>query len=141
MFSSFIFLVLFVSIITALTNIPITHQNDHESMRVGWTLYWQDEFNGTTLDTTKWRYFSFLNPFIYSFRYTLSLYSLLLYRSILFSILSFTLPLFLFLTHPYLSTLTQPSPRNNELEYYTAEDVYVTGGNLVLRSQKRDYEV
>jgi len=59
---------------------------------VGWTLFWNDEFNGTSLDTSKW------------------------------------------------STLTQPSPRNNELEYYTSEDVYVSGGNLVLRSQKRSYD-
>eukprot|EP01121_Diplochlamys_sp_Union-15-3_P014334 TRINITY_DN4554_c0_g1_i1.p1 TRINITY_DN4554_c0_g1~~TRINITY_DN4554_c0_g1_i1.p1 ORF type:complete len:255 (-),score=34.03 TRINITY_DN4554_c0_g1_i1:16-780(-) len=38
------------------------------------------------------------------------------------------------------STLDQNSPRNNELEYYTSEDVYVENSNLVLRSQKRPYK-
>jgi len=55
-------------------------------------IFWNDEFNGDTLDTTKW------------------------------------------------TALDQPSPRNHELEYYTPEDVYVQGGNLVLRSQKRSYK-
>jgi len=37
-------------------------------------------------------------------------------------------------------TLDQNSPRNQELEYYTTEDVYVENSNLVLRSQKRQYK-
>jgi len=57
-----------------------------------WTLFWSDEFNGRTLDETKW------------------------------------------------TALDQPSPRNNELEYYTPEDVYLSNGSLVIRSQKRAYK-
>ena len=34
------------------------HLQDHVPL-VGWTLYWSGEFNGTLLDTSKWRYVSF----------------------------------------------------------------------------------
>ncbi len=32
-----------------------------------------------------------------------------------------------------------PSPRNNELQWYKPDDVYIEDGNLVLRSQERDF--
>ena len=32
-----------------------------------------------------------------------------------------------------------PSPRNNEKNYYTADDVYLSNGKLVIRQQKRVY--
>lgn len=57
--------------------------------RAGWYLVWHDEFEGSTLDTSKWRAED--------------------------------------------AALT----KNNELQYYTPEDVFIKDGMLVLRSQAR----
>jgi len=59
---------------------------------IGYTLVWNDEFDGTRLDTSKW------------------------------------------------TAENIGSPRNNELQYYTPEDVLLQNGTLVLRSQKRSYD-
>ncbi|MCK5346166.1 MAG: family 16 glycosylhydrolase [Candidatus Heimdallarchaeota archaeon] len=56
----------------------------------GWHLVWQDEFNGNTVDLSKWR------------------------------------------------IEDAALRKNNELQYYTPEDVYVHDGVLTLRSQKRE---
>jgi beta-glucanase (GH16 family) len=54
-----------------------------------WQLVWSDEFDGTELDTSKWR-----------------------------------------AEHAYI-------PKNNELQFYASDDVYVGHGVLTLRSQRR----
>lgn len=57
-----------------------------------WVMVWNDEFDGSALDQTKW------------------------------------------------NIINEPSPRNNELHYYTPDDVYLEDGLLKLRSQKREYK-
>ena len=57
----------------------------------GWNLIWQDEFNGSSIDSSKWR-----------------------------------------VEDLHLN-------KNNELQYYTPQDVYIENGKLVLRSQKRSF--
>ncbi|HQL54939.1 MAG: family 16 glycosylhydrolase [Phycisphaerae bacterium] len=56
-----------------------------------WTLIWQDEFDGSTVDTTKWR-----------------------------------------VENLHLN-------KNNELQYYAPDEVYIQSGELVLRSRQRYY--
>lgn len=58
-----------------------------------WDLVFEDNFDGTTVDTTKWNIEDW------------------------------------------------PSDRNQELQYYAPDDVFVEDGNLVLRSQKRTYTI
>lgn len=58
-----------------------------------WDLVFEDNFDGTTVDTSKWNIEDW------------------------------------------------PSDRNQELQYYAPDDVFVEDGNLVLRSQKRTYTI
>lgn len=58
-----------------------------------WDLVFEDDFTGTSVDTTKWNIEDW------------------------------------------------PSDRNQELQYYAPDDVYIENGNLVLRSQKRTYTI
>ncbi|MFN0136061.1 MAG: family 16 glycosylhydrolase [Phycisphaerae bacterium] len=57
----------------------------------GWTMVWNDEFNGPSIDLTKWR-----------------------------------------VEDLHLI-------KNNELQYYAPDEVYLSGGKLVLRSRQRTY--
>ncbi|MCB9850010.1 MAG: family 16 glycosylhydrolase [Phycisphaerales bacterium] len=57
----------------------------------GWDMVWNDEFDGTTIDTSKWR-----------------------------------------VEDAFLV-------KNQELQYYAPDDVYLENGNLILRSQARQY--
>ncbi|MEM8530191.1 MAG: family 16 glycosylhydrolase [Chloroflexota bacterium] len=70
--------------------IPAPKPNDPPSDDE-WTLVWSDEFDGTSIDTSKW------------------------------------------------NVLDTPGMINNELHYIAPDDVYIEDGNLVIRSQERDY--
>lgn len=60
--------------------------------RAGWDLVWHDEFDGKSIDGSKW------------------------------------------------TVRDYGDVRNNELQYYTPEEVYIENGNLVIRSQKRRFK-
>ncbi|MFH2137673.1 MAG: family 16 glycosylhydrolase [Candidatus Omnitrophota bacterium] len=72
-----------------ISGITVYAQTTPREIKENWCLLWQDEFEGESLDLTKWR----------------------IEDAALF--------------------------KNNELQYYTPEDVYLQDGVLVLRSQKR----
>ncbi len=64
-------------------------QADRSLNRPGWTLVWHDEFDGTSVNESKW------------------------------------------------NIDDQAAPANNELEWYSRDNVYVQNGNLVLKSEPR----
>ena len=80
---------MFILIIVFLIATTFSPISAAESLDEGWHLVWNDEFNGDTVDLSKWR------------------------------------------------IEDAALRKNNELQYYTPEDVYVQDGVLVLRSQKR----
>lgn len=42
--------------------------------------------------------------------------------------------------HKKWNVLNEPSPRNNELQYYAPDDVYIKDGMLRIKSERRDYK-
>lgn len=69
----------------------VVFESDSAPPPTAWTMIWHDEFDGASIDTTKWR-----------------------------------------VEDIHLN-------KNNELQYYAPDEVYLQNGNLVLRSRQRSY--